>query len=146
MTQPKGVLTRRFTEKSKQKQTHALAPRPARLTPQPPPAQARRDFGTAAREEMQYLGDLEQVLQQINALRCLGPQGLRAQNERINRLLLSLLNPGTPYRQGRLKAELDQVVNRRGHRAARRIVPPRAFSCLPGQGTRPGKRMSPSLR
>jgi hypothetical protein len=136
MTKPGGTLAHRFTGKAKRRQEHALTYRPALLRAQPHPARCQKDFAAAIAGEKLYLGDLEQVLQRINALKCLGFGRFHAQNERINKLLLSLFNTGTAYNHGRLKAELDQVVNRKGPRAGRRVAPPRAFACRPKQPER----------
>jgi hypothetical protein len=119
MTNSKRELTRHFEIKS--------APL-SRLSPVARTCGA--DFGIACdeRREKDYLSELEQVMLTISALQCLGYGKRHAQDERINRLLLSLMT-GDRKIDRRFTEELQQVVNRRHIRTAQNINTGKPFSC-----------------
>jgi hypothetical protein len=123
---PKRGLRHQFEKKS----PPDAAAKPATLRPLPHPAQCRKDFRAVCDEksEKQYLSDLEQVLLMINAMQCIGFGKRHAQEERINRLLLSLMT-GERQANSRFTAELQQVVNRKSVRTGQNIATGKPFSC-----------------
>lgn len=104
--------------------------KPATLRLQPRPARCKKDFSAACEEknEKQYWSDLEQVLLTIDAMQCIGFGKRHAQDERINKLLLSLVTGERPI-NSRFTAELQQVVNRKSVRTGMNIVSGKPFSC-----------------
>ncbi|TAL37291.1 MAG: hypothetical protein EPN97_05540 [Alphaproteobacteria bacterium] len=133
---PKRGLRCHFDKKS---EPGAGAKR-ARLRFAPHPALCRKDFGAVCDEksEKQYLSDLEQVLLTISAMQCIGFGKRHAQDERINRLLLSLMT-GERQANSRFTTELQQVVNRRSVRTGQNIATGKPFSCR-------GKDENPPVR
>jgi hypothetical protein len=121
---PKRGLRCHFDKKSETRV------KPARLRFQPHPALCQKNFNAACEEksEKQYLSDLEHVLLTINALQCIGFGKRHAQDERINRLLLSLVT-GERQANSRFTTELQHVVNRRSVRTGMNIASGKPFSC-----------------
>lgn len=123
---PKRGLRCHFEKKSGPK---ALL-KPARLRFQLHPALCQKDFNSACEErrEKEYLSDLEHILLTIGAMQCIGFGKRHAQDERINRLLLSLVT-GERQVNSRFTEELRQVVNRRSVRTGQNIATGKPFSC-----------------
>jgi hypothetical protein len=130
----KRVLNDHF-EKSAQAKP---ALKQAGLRPQPKPEKPRKHFnaGCDDAKEKTYLSELEQVLLSISALHCLGFGKSHAQDERINRLLLSLLTGKIPQ-NSRISVEVQQVINRKSARTVAGLRIGRAFSCAEKHELRP---------
>lgn len=90
----------------------------------------RTHFEAACEEnrEARYLSDLERVLEQITAMQCLGVGKRHAQDERINRLLLSLMT-NERIVSPRFRVELMEVINRRSARTGTKLREGKAFGC-----------------
>ncbi|MEZ0225590.1 MAG: hypothetical protein ACAH83_13625 [Alphaproteobacteria bacterium] len=140
---PKRGLSHHFEKKS----APETKLKPARLRFQPHPALCQKDFNSACDEkrEREYLSDLEHVLLTINALQCIGFGKRHAQDERINRLLLSLVT-GERQANSRFTAELQHVVNRRSVRTGMNIASGKPFSCRGKDDHTSSRRQEPQHR
>lgn len=140
---PKRGLRHHFEKKSPPDATLTVAA----LRRRPHPVKCMKDFSSACdeRSEKEYLSDLEHILLTISAMQCIGFGKRHAQDERINRLLLSLVT-GERQVNSRFTAELQQVVNRRSVRTGQNIATGKPFSCREKQGHPLSRQKEPHHR
>lgn len=138
MTIEKRILTEHFAKKAAKKpavKNAAPQPKP-QIKQQAQPCSVKFEAACEEKKEQRYLTELEQVLQAVNTLQCLGFGKHHAQDEKINKLLLSLLS-GEQKPTGRVAAELQQVINRRSSRSGISLASGKAFACAKMHELRP---------
>lgn len=129
MATEKRVLKDHFTRQA--------TPKPAlKHTPKQNICTQKFESACEDKREQRFLIELEQVLQAVNSLQCLGFGKKHAQDERINQLLLSLLT-GNQSLKGRAAADLQQVISRRSTRPGINLVAGKAFACAKMHELRP---------